>query len=110
LIDLIPSETANEWIEYLSLEHPVVAFKASTQHQRRGIGQSHTRKNTKQAPTDIELASTRVSIGSDALMRFCFVFFSTTTNNKTKFAQKLLPSRRHQNVHHRRSHRLPKRR
>lgn len=37
-IDLVPAEVVKKWLLYLSREFPTLAFKASTQNQRRGIG------------------------------------------------------------------------
>ena len=41
LIDLVPRENVERWLKYLRTEFPTVAFKASTQSQRKHIGQSN---------------------------------------------------------------------
>ncbi|KFD49376.1 hypothetical protein M513_09739 [Trichuris suis] len=37
-IDLIPKENIKKWLNYLRREYPAVAFKASTQEQRKKLG------------------------------------------------------------------------
>ncbi|KAI8580256.1 hypothetical protein K450DRAFT_237603 [Umbelopsis ramanniana AG] len=40
-IDLVPRENVESWLKYLRNEYPAIAFKASTQSQRRNLGQSN---------------------------------------------------------------------
>jgi len=39
-IDLVPRENVELWLKYLRNEYPAIAFKASTQSQRRNLSQS----------------------------------------------------------------------
>lgn len=40
--DLVPRENLTKWIKYLRRELPAIAFKASTQNQRKRLGQKGT--------------------------------------------------------------------
>ncbi|KAG2176457.1 hypothetical protein INT43_005697 [Umbelopsis isabellina] len=40
-IDLVPRENVESWLKYLRNEYPAIAFKASTQSQRRNLSQSN---------------------------------------------------------------------
>ena len=39
-VDLVPRAVADTWLRVLRCDYPTVAFRASTQQQRRGLGQS----------------------------------------------------------------------
>ncbi|KAJ2959818.1 hypothetical protein NQZ79_g4784 [Umbelopsis isabellina] len=39
--DLVPRENVESWLKYLRNEYPAIAFKASTQSQRRNLSQSN---------------------------------------------------------------------
>jgi nuclear GTP-binding protein len=41
MIDLVPRENVELWLKYLRNEYPAIAFKASTQTQRRNLSQSN---------------------------------------------------------------------
>ncbi|KAI9222031.1 P-loop containing nucleoside triphosphate hydrolase protein [Blastocladiella britannica] len=64
-VDLVPKENVQEWLTYLRHEFPTIAFKASTQSQRRNLGQGNT---SIEHATDAMLQSSE-SIGADALVK-----------------------------------------
>ena len=57
-VDLIPKEVAEKWLRHLRNEFPTIAFKSSTQEQRRHLGQSRV---------PIDLASNDFLHGSECL-------------------------------------------
>ncbi|XP_068388648.1 guanine nucleotide-binding protein-like 3-like protein [Eschrichtius robustus] len=64
-IDLVPKEVVEKWLEYLRNELPVVAFKASTQHQVKNL-------NRCSVPVDQaseSLLKSKACFGAENLMR-----------------------------------------
>ena len=39
-VDLVPTGEVAQWMRVMRREHPTICFKASTQSQRRNLGQS----------------------------------------------------------------------
>ncbi|GAB0495370.1 hypothetical protein MMPV_006670 [Pyropia vietnamensis] len=39
-VDLVPRSVANTWLRHLRCDYPTIAFRASTQQQRRGLSQA----------------------------------------------------------------------
>eukprot|EP00850_Spirogloea_muscicola_P021497 SM000251S08828 [mRNA] locus=s251:150151:154004:- [translate_table: standard] len=66
-IDLVPREAARAWLKYLREELPTVAFKCSTQGQRRNLGQRAGRV----LPADAAAAGLESSncLGADTLVQ-----------------------------------------
>ncbi|KAF7727718.1 Guanine nucleotide-binding protein-like 3-like protein [Apophysomyces ossiformis] len=64
-IDLVPKENVESWLKYLRNEYPTIAFKASTQNQRRNLGQSSVSTD---AATDKMLNSSEC-LGADTLVK-----------------------------------------
>ncbi|KAJ2518320.1 nuclear GTP-binding protein nug1 [Coemansia sp. RSA 1939] len=62
-IDLVPRDVVEKWLTYLRHEFPTLAFKASTQEQRRNLG--HAVSGTKKAAT----LSTSECVGADSLIQ-----------------------------------------
>ncbi|KAJ1937388.1 nuclear GTP-binding protein nug1, partial [Kickxella alabastrina] len=62
-IDLVPRSVVEKWLTYLRHEFPTLAFKASTQEQRRNLGQAVS--NTKKALT----LSTSECVGAESLIQ-----------------------------------------
>lgn len=66
--DLVPDEVTEKWVKYLKNECPVIKFKASTQKQKRNIGQlssdSVSSKELSQAIGTPELLSLLKSISA----------------------------------------------
>ena len=64
-IDLVPREIAEKWLKYLRNEFPTIAFKASTQTQRKNIGHVNT-------PVDIasdDMLNSSECLGADNLIK-----------------------------------------
>ncbi|XP_024622948.1 guanine nucleotide-binding protein-like 3-like protein isoform X3 [Neophocaena asiaeorientalis asiaeorientalis] len=64
-IDLVPKEVVEKWLEYLRNELPIVAFKASTQHQVKNL-------NRCSVPVDQaseSLLKSKACFGAENLMR-----------------------------------------
>ncbi|KAJ2798551.1 nuclear GTP-binding protein nug1, partial [Coemansia helicoidea] len=62
-IDLVPREVVEKWLAYLRHEFPTLAFKASTQDQRKNLG--HAAISTKKAAT----LNTAVCVGAESLIQ-----------------------------------------
>ncbi|KAI9502592.1 nuclear GTP-binding protein nug1 [Coemansia spiralis] len=62
-IDLVPRDVVEKWLAYLRHEFPTLAFKASTQEQRRNLG--HAVSGSKKAAT----LSTSECVGADSLIQ-----------------------------------------
>ncbi|XP_059943255.1 guanine nucleotide-binding protein-like 3-like protein isoform X1 [Mesoplodon densirostris] len=65
VLDLVPKEVVERWLEYLRNELPVVAFKASTQHQVKNL-------NRCSVPVDQaseSLLKSKACFGAENLMR-----------------------------------------
>ncbi|KAJ2723795.1 nuclear GTP-binding protein nug1 [Coemansia sp. Benny D115] len=62
-IDLVPRNVVEKWLTYLRHEFPTLAFKASTQEQRRNLGQAVS--NTKKAVT----LTTSECVGAESLIQ-----------------------------------------
>ncbi|KAI9315557.1 P-loop containing nucleoside triphosphate hydrolase protein [Dichotomocladium elegans] len=63
-IDLVPKENIEQWLKYLRNEYPTIAFKASTQSQRKHLGRSNV-------STDLaseQMLSSSECLGADTLM------------------------------------------
>jgi len=65
-VDLIPSDVLSKWVRVLRREYPVIAFKASTQSQKRNIGRNKTFLKTMSKNKDTTLTSK--CIGAEALL------------------------------------------
>lgn len=63
-IDLVPREVVESWLKYLRNEFPAVAFKASTQSQRRHLGHSTLSANV----ASESALSTSECVGAEALV------------------------------------------
>ncbi|KAL0075750.1 P-loop containing nucleoside triphosphate hydrolase protein [Phycomyces blakesleeanus] len=63
-IDLVPKENVDKWLKYLRNEYPTIAFKASTQNQRRNLG--HSSVATDAATEDLLKSSE--CLGADMLV------------------------------------------
>ncbi|KAI9489739.1 P-loop containing nucleoside triphosphate hydrolase protein [Zychaea mexicana] len=63
-IDLVPKENVEQWLKYLRNEYPAIAFKSSTQSQRRNLG----RVNVSADEAAEHLLSGSECLGADALM------------------------------------------
>ncbi|KNE60717.1 hypothetical protein AMAG_06080 [Allomyces macrogynus ATCC 38327] len=64
-VDLVPKDNVQQWLAYLRHEFPTIAFKASTQAQRRNLGQGNVRI---EHATEAMLQSSE-SIGADILVK-----------------------------------------
>ncbi|KAK9762760.1 nuclear GTP-binding protein nug1 [Basidiobolus ranarum] len=64
-IDLVPREIVEQWLKYLRNEYPTVAFKASTQSQRRNLGQSNISADT----ASEDLLNSSECLGADNLVK-----------------------------------------
>jgi len=62
--DLVPRDNLTKWIKYLRRELPAIAFKASTQNQRKRLGQ---KGRSVGKSTDSQLAGSS-SVGCSTLM------------------------------------------
>ncbi|KAJ1870936.1 nuclear GTP-binding protein nug1 [Coemansia sp. RSA 990] len=62
-IDLVPRDVVEKWLTYLRHEFPALAFKASTQDQRRNLGQAAA--GSKKAAS----LNTAVCVGADSLIQ-----------------------------------------
>ncbi|KAJ2316342.1 nuclear GTP-binding protein nug1 [Coemansia sp. RSA 2704] len=62
-IDLVPREVVEKWLAYLRHEFPTLAFKASTQDQRRNLG--HAAAGSKKAAS----LNTAVCVGAESLIQ-----------------------------------------
>ncbi|KAJ2455872.1 nuclear GTP-binding protein nug1 [Coemansia sp. RSA 2336] len=62
-IDLVPRDVVNKWLTYLRHEFPALAFKASTQDQRKNLGQAAA--GSKKAAS----LNTAVCVGADSLIQ-----------------------------------------
>ncbi|KAI8376570.1 P-loop containing nucleoside triphosphate hydrolase protein [Radiomyces spectabilis] len=64
-IDLVPRENVEQWLKYLRNEYPAIAFKASTQSQRRNLSQSNV-------ATDVateDMLNSAECLGADTLVK-----------------------------------------
>lgn len=66
-IDLIPPEVLSKWVRYLRREYPVIAFKASTQAQKKNLGRKNTYLKTMTDNPDT-YKNTAKCLGADALI------------------------------------------
>ncbi|ORX97084.1 P-loop containing nucleoside triphosphate hydrolase protein [Basidiobolus meristosporus CBS 931.73] len=64
-IDLVPREVVEQWLKFLRNEYPTVAFKASTQNQRKNLGQSNISVDT----ASEDLLNTSECLGADNLIK-----------------------------------------
>jgi nuclear GTP-binding protein len=64
-VDLVPKENVQQWLAYLRHEFPVIAFKATTQSQRKNLGQGSV--NIEHA-SDAMLKSSEC-LGADSLVK-----------------------------------------
>ncbi|KAJ2681888.1 nuclear GTP-binding protein nug1, partial [Coemansia spiralis] len=62
-IDLVPREVVEKWLTYLRHEYPTLAFKASTQDQRKNLGQAAI--SAKKATN----LNTAVCVGAESLIQ-----------------------------------------
>lgn len=62
-IDLVPRQVVENWLTYLRHEFPTLAFKASTQEQRKNLGQSGA--NAKKAVS----LNTSVCVGAESIIQ-----------------------------------------
>ncbi|KAJ2782993.1 nuclear GTP-binding protein nug1 [Coemansia javaensis] len=62
-IDLVPRDVVEKWLAYLRHEFPTLAFKASTQDQRKNLG--HAAAGTKKAAT----LNTATCVGAESLIQ-----------------------------------------
>ncbi|PIA13953.1 P-loop containing nucleoside triphosphate hydrolase protein, partial [Coemansia reversa NRRL 1564] len=62
-IDLVPRNVVEKWLAYLRHEFPTLAFKASTQEQRRNLG--HAAAGSKKATS----LNTAECVGADSLIQ-----------------------------------------
>ncbi|RUS26217.1 P-loop containing nucleoside triphosphate hydrolase protein, partial [Jimgerdemannia flammicorona] len=77
-IDLVPRENVEHWLKYLRNEYPAIAFKSSTQTQRKNLSQSSIQ-------TDIaseEILNSSECLGADTLVRL-LKNYSRNQNLKT---------------------------
>ncbi|EGC31276.1 hypothetical protein DICPUDRAFT_82812 [Dictyostelium purpureum] len=77
-IDLVPRENVQMWLKYLRNFYPTLAFKCSTQNQRRNLGQSSINAET---ATQDALNSTE-SLGAEQLLQL-LKNYSRSLNIKT---------------------------
>ena len=63
--DLVPRENIEGWLKYLRNEYPTIAFKCSTQEQKKHL--SHSTMSTNVAPSNILESSE--CLGSDILLQ-----------------------------------------
>jgi len=66
-IDLIPPDVLSKWVRYLRREYPVIAFKASTQGQKRNLSRKNTYLKTMTTNPDTYKATAKC-VGADALL------------------------------------------
>jgi len=66
-IDLIPPDVLSKWVRYLRREYPVIAFKASTQMQKRNLGRKNTYLKTMTENPDT-YKTTSKCVGAEALL------------------------------------------
>jgi len=66
-IDLIPPDVLSKWVRYLRREYPVIAFKASTQAQKRNLGRKNTYLKTMTTNPDTYKLTSKC-VGADALL------------------------------------------
>ncbi|KAJ2453623.1 nuclear GTP-binding protein nug1 [Coemansia sp. RSA 2424] len=62
-IDLVPREVVEKWLTYLRHEYPTLAFKASTQEQRKNLG--HAGAGTKKVAN----LNTSVCVGAESIIQ-----------------------------------------
>ncbi|KAF0458846.1 guanine nucleotide-binding protein-like 3 [Gigaspora margarita] len=65
-IDLVPRENVTQWLEYLRKDYPTVAFKSSTQTQRKNLG--HSSLSTTKI-SDNKLQHSNECLGADDLIQ-----------------------------------------
>jgi len=72
-IDLVPGHVVESWVKYLRREFPVIAFKASTQEQRRGISSAHIRMKDVTATSRRQAVSKAVGVNTllQLLKNYC---------------------------------------
>ena len=63
-VDLVPRDNIEQWLKHLRNEYPAVAFKSSTQSQRRNLG----RVNVSAEEAAEHMMSGSECLGADALM------------------------------------------
>ncbi|KAG0179442.1 Guanine nucleotide-binding protein-like 3 [Apophysomyces sp. BC1021] len=63
--DLVPKENVETWLKYLRNEYPTIAFKASTQNQRRNLGQSSVATET----ASDKMLNSSECLGADTLVK-----------------------------------------
>jgi nuclear GTP-binding protein len=78
---LVPREAVEAWLKYFRNEFPCVAFKASTQSQRKNLGQAQV--STKNATDD--MLNSSESIGADSLIKL-LKNYSRSLNLKTSIS------------------------
>ncbi|KAI7886335.1 P-loop containing nucleoside triphosphate hydrolase protein [Lichtheimia hyalospora FSU 10163] len=63
-IDLVPKENIEQWLKYLRNEYPAIAFKSSTQSQRKHLG----RVNVSTDVASEQMLNTSECLGAENLM------------------------------------------
>jgi nuclear GTP-binding protein len=63
IVDLVPREVVEQWLKFLRNHYPTIAFKSSTQLQRKNLG--HQQRST-HSVADI---NTSECLGADTLMK-----------------------------------------
>jgi len=66
-IDLVPGEAVERWLKYLRNEYPTLAFKCSTQKQKRNIG--HAASNALNNLSHTELLQSSGCLGAETLLQ-----------------------------------------
>ncbi|CAI2164542.1 3340_t:CDS:2 [Funneliformis geosporum] len=78
-IDLVPRENITQWLIYLRKEFPTVAFKSSTQSQRKNLGHSSSSVST---ASDNIIKHSNECLGADTLITL-LKNYSRSLNIKT---------------------------
>src|SRR6266498_3734083 len=79
MIDLVPRENITQWLIYLRKEFPTIAFKSSTQLQRKNLG--HASSSVSTASNNI-IQNSNECLGADKLIAL-LKNYSRSLNIKT---------------------------
>jgi len=68
-IDLVPQENVEPWLKYLRNEFPAIAFKCSTQEQRKNLGRNDKKKSEAGGLSTVQLLEKSECLGADTLLQ-----------------------------------------
>jgi len=79
MLDLVPRENIMQWLIYLRKEFPTIAFKSSTQSQRKNLGHASASVST---ASNNKLQHSNECLGADMLIKL-LKNYSRSSNIKT---------------------------